>query len=309
VIARVVDRVGPDLLILGVFSLALAILTVVYGGQFSFVHASIVFPLVILVLLAIASLGSERSTLAILRDWFPLVAIVFVYENFHDLTDVIRPAVVDGALRHLDERLFSVEPTLAFQRVTRPWLTELMSLAYLTYFFYPTLILTVLYRRGEVLRFREFGLALSLAFYLGLTGYMLVPAVGPRYFFPTEFHVPLTGYWVTTPAANLWEDIRAIKRDCFPSLHTGLTAIALIYFWRYRDTFRRGRLMLWLFAPPIVLIWISTLYLRYHYAVDVAAGLALAVFCTRAAPAFLRWYYTRKSGTAPSLSTDCSGSG
>ena len=307
-------RLGPDLVFLTLFGTALLVAMAVYGGTFSAWHASIVMPLGIAGVLAASALLARKSPVAILRDWFPLVAIVFLYENAHDLTNLVRPGIVDGALRRLDEALFSVEPALALQRVTRPWLTEYMTFAYATYFAYPTVVLWLLYRATpqetpgttktrSFVQFREFGLALSLCFYLGLTGYVLVPAIGPRYAFPNEFAVPLDGYWLTGPAAEAWESLQTIKRDCFPSLHTALTAVSLLYMWRYRREWRWGRLLFGLSTPLIVSLWVSTLYLRYHYAVDVVAGLALAVLCAQVSPAFVRWYYARKLGATPVVST------
>jgi len=144
-------------------------------------------------------------------------------------------------------------------------------------------------------------LALSLGFYLGLTGYLLVPAIGPRYAMAGEFHVPLEGIWLTARAAAAWNAIESVKRDCFPSLHTALTSISLIYLFRL--AWRR------LFAiclPLIVLLWMSTIYLRYHYFVDVLGGFALAGICCTLAPAIIRWYYAdaRSPGEAAPARAD-----
>jgi membrane-associated phospholipid phosphatase len=307
---RLTYFIGPDLLFLALFLALLLALTAAYGGRrASLWHGSLVLPASVMIILcgtafvprlpamlrgsAAARRAFAEKGLATLRDWFPLVLIVLVYENFHDLTDVIHPEVVDGTLRRLDEALLGIAPARALLPITRPWLTELMSLAYLLYFVYPTLILTTFYSRGEFVRFREFGLALSLAFYLGLFGYMLVPAVGPRYTMAAELPVTLDGIWLTEPAARAWDSIESVKRDCFPSLHTALTTISLVYFWRYRRAWRGGRALFAVCAPLIVLLWASTLYLRYHYFVDVLAGWSLALFCAGAAPRLVRWYYAQ----------------
>jgi membrane-associated phospholipid phosphatase len=280
-------RLGPDLICLVAFSSLLAALMGIYGGHLTFLQSSIVLPTVILAILVVAGwLARSGRTAAVVRDWSPLILLVWVYENFHDLTDLIRPHVVDGTLRRLDEAIWSIEPTLALERITRPWLTEYMTLAYALYFAYPAIVLATLYARGEFVRFREFGLALSLGFYLGLLGYMTVPAIGPRYFMAHEFTVPLDGLWLTARAAAAWNAIESVKRDCFPSLHTALTTISLVYMVRLR--WRRLALAC---GPLIVSLWVSTVYLRYHWFVDVVAGFALAALCTTVAPAIVRWYY------------------
>jgi membrane-associated phospholipid phosphatase len=312
--ARASYYVGPDLLFLGAFIALLAILCVVYDVRWSAIHGSTWMPLVVMVALIGAAfvprlrgiVSGDRAqrrefaarAMATVRDWSPLILIIAVYDNFHDLTKVIRPQVVDGLLRHLDERLFSVEPTLLLQKITVPWLTEYMTFAYALFFVFPTIILGALYLKDRFIEFREFGLAMSLAFYLGLIGYMLVPAIGPRYAMPGEFTVPLTGYLLTAPAAAAWRSVQQFDRDCFPSLHTAMSSISLVYFWRFRARLPWGRPLLFICAPLIVSLWLSTLYLRYHYAVDVLAGWGLAALCCVVAPATIRWYYAGKFALA-----------
>jgi membrane-associated phospholipid phosphatase len=294
--------VGADLIVAGVFLMIILLLALFSPRALSFWHASVMLPLVILgVLLLVAAArtlgGPERSLRALGRraslliaDWLPLVVAVLAYENIHDLTYVIRPDTVDGALRAFDERLLGVTPALAFDRITTPWLSEVMSAAYSLYFVYPAGLLVLLYRRGELERFREVGLALGLCLYAGLIGYVLVPAVGPRYVMAAEFTRPLTGPWLTAGAARAWNLIELIDRDCFPSLHTALTLLALLYFMRLRRVLPYGRLIVAVIVPPIVLLWASTMYLRYHYGVDVIAGAALALAVHAVAPRLLSAY-------------------
>jgi hypothetical protein len=293
---------GADLIAAAVFLAVVLGLAIFSPRPLSFWHASFVLPLVLLGVLVLIALVrgwlSGRRSLAELRggvmvlvaDWLPLILCVLAYENVHDLTYVIRPDTVDAALRALDERLLGATPAAALDPYVRPWLTEVMSGAYALYFVYPALLLWLLYRRGDLTRFREVGLALGLCLYGGLIGYMLVPAVGPRYAMAAELHSQLVGPWLTAPAARAWDAIELIDRDCFPSLHTGLTMLSLVYFVRLRRVLPRGRLIVALITPPIVLLWLSTMYLRYHYAVDVLAGAALALGVAAIAPRIVLTY-------------------
>jgi membrane-associated phospholipid phosphatase len=295
---------GPDLILLAVFSVLLGAMTYIYGGHFSMLHASTLMPLgAMVVLMAVSLVGRLRAkkagstgtaeqlarvSWAVVRDWFPLILILAVYSNFHDMTRLVRPDTVDQALLDLDIAIFGVEPTVALQQYTWPWLTEYMTVAYALFFAFPTLILVRLYVSGDFLRFREFGLALSLCFYIGLVGYLTVPAIGPRY--TVTYDVPLTGYVLTDAAARTWRMIENIQTDCFPSLHTAVSSICLVYFWRLR-AWRGGKLLLWICTPLIVSLIMSTLYLRYHYTVDIFAGWALTALCVYGAPAIVARYY------------------
>jgi len=231
----------------------------------------------------------------ILRDWSPLIIMIFIYENFHELTYLINPVTVDSTLRAIDEAIFGIEPTIAFQKITFPLLTEYMTFCYALYFVYATVILTMLYSMKEFIKFKEVSIALSLCFYLGLLGYMFVPAIGPRYYITDEFTVSLVGPFLTGPAANAWNNLQKVQRDCFPSLHTALTTVPLIYFWRLRNTLKCGKLIFGISLPLIVSLWFSTVYLRYHWTIDVFAGWILAYLCCLIAPIIIKTYYKMKS--------------
>jgi membrane-associated phospholipid phosphatase len=186
--------------------------------------------------------------------------------------------------------LFGGEPTLWLQTITVPWLTELMTFAYALFFVFPLVVLVRLHVRGDVLAFREVTLAFTLCFYFGLVGYLTVPAIGPR--FVVSYDVPLAGYVLTDAAAAAWNTIEKVETDCFPSLHTAVSTISLVYLWRLR-AWSHGTLLLAVCAPWIVLLWASTLYLRYHWSVDVLAGFGLAAVCVGLAPALTRLFYGR----------------
>ena len=59
--------------------------------------------------------------------------------------------------------------------------------------------------------------------------------------------------------------------DVFPSVHVAVSAYLLLFDWRHRR--RRFR---W-FLLPCLILWFSTLYLRFHYFVDELAGVVAAL--------------------------------
>jgi len=290
---------GPDLIALAVVSALVLAAACVYDAPLRGVQGSTWMPvgaLGIFVVVAVmqhlrrrsrraarihASLG--KSVAVLVRDWAPLVLIIVVYDNFHDMTRLVRPDTVDDALARADAWLVGVPASVALEAIVTPWLTELMTFCYALFFVFPTVVLVRAYARGDVLLFREAGVAMSLAFYLGLVGYMLVPAVGPRFAFPERFSVPLEGWVITLPASAMWRSLQQVDRDCFPSLHTAMSTIALVYLWRFR-WMRGGRALFWVSAPFVAGLILSTIYLRYHHLVDVIAGFALAAGCVAAAP-------------------------
>jgi membrane-associated phospholipid phosphatase len=108
---------------------------------------------------------------------------------------------------------------------------------------------------------------------IGLAGYLLFPAVGPRKAFPDLFTQPIEGPFLT-PLNRMIVEHGSSVYDAFPSLHVLITCTLLEYDRRYCR--RRFFAML----LPAIGIFTSALYLRYHYAVDLLAGGVLFILAT-----------------------------
>lgn len=130
---------------------------------------------------------------------------------------------------------------------------------------------------------RELMASLSFALVVGYGGYVLVPAVGPAVFQENEFSVSI---WKEKPGvfreALKAVDENRIKKDCFPSMHTCISTLCLVFAFRY------SKRLFFLFLPGIVGLIFSTVYLRYHYVSDCVAGIFLAVLAAHIGPIILR---------------------
>ncbi len=285
------------------FLVALAGLRIAFGSPLTVDKLSAKAPLGAATLLAgAAALGHvrRRATASpatglagavgpVLADWLPVILCLLVYENMHDAVRLIRPDTLDAPLATADAWLFGgVQPTIWLQRWTTRGLVDLMAVAYSSYFFTPTILGMVLYAGGRRREFRELMLVLITTFYLGFLGYILVPAVGPIHWLRDAYTAPpvLQGY-VYDAAEALMNEFRSINRDCFPSLHTAVGTITLVYAWRTRHLTRPGPLLAAVYLPLTLALWFSTVYLRYHWVVDVLAGWALAATTIALAPKLL----------------------
>jgi membrane-associated phospholipid phosphatase len=191
--------------------------------------------------------------------------------------------------------MFGVDPTVWIGRFVTPVVTEILQLSYMSYFFLMLLVGIELYRRSDKGPFALMVFSMLYGFLLSYIGYMLFPAVGPR-FTLHDFHAlndELPGLWLSVPIRdfiNAGESIpkgaadamALAQRDAFPSGHTQLTLIAMYYGWVHRIPSR--------VAVTVVgtLLIISTVYLRYHYVVDVIAGTLFMVFTVWSAPRLVR---------------------
>ena len=93
--------------------------------------------------------------------------------------------------------------------------------------------------------------------------------------------MPLNTHPVARAIDRTINELEHTKLDAFPSGHTMITVTVLIVAWQ------RARKLFWYLLPVGTLLIFSTMYCRYHYLVDVIAGLILA-FAT--VPLAERWY-------------------
>ncbi len=246
----------------------------------------------ITLILAAISTRKGFAILKVIRNWIPVVIVLIAYENLGNLVRFINPHDADPLLKRLDEILFfGTNPNLWLEQWIRPWFSEVMHSCYTSYYPFLPIIGFVLYISREYYKFRNVMVSVILGFYIGYFGYLLVPAVGPRFYMADMFTIDIKGTTMLSERVNqMINMLESTRRDCFPSLHTAITVIVTAYAWKYK------RWLFWGFLPVNIGIIMATVYLRYHYVVDVIAGLGLAAFCVWAGPHVNAFWYRHVTG-------------
>jgi membrane-associated phospholipid phosphatase len=224
--------------------------------------------------------GEKRS---FFNDFSPLIFVILIYESLGDLIHYLQPDI-DAKLIQIDLFLFGVHPTVWIERWIVSWFTDIMSLAYVSYYFLPVTLVVVLYLKNRRLEFNESIFVLTFGYYASFIGYILFPAIGPRYALASFHSVPLEGTWITDFVRDTLNALEHNKRDCMPSGHTQLVLMVLYLSYRYE------RFLSYLFFPIICGLILSTVYLRYHYVIDLFAGAAFAIACLIIAPRLFGWW-------------------
>ncbi len=239
----------------------------------------------------------EGNTLRIVRDWYPVGMLTFAFSQMYYLVYPIRQRDYDELLIQIDYRMFGVNPTEWIAQFSHPVLTEFLQIIYASYFFLFLIAGYEIYRRKLFKEFNYFILLVVYGFYLSYMGYLLVPAIGPR-FTIHDFHTKseeLPGLFLTDiirESLNRGESIPPgvanpedyVKRDVFPSGHAKLTFVLLFAVWRYRLKCRR-----YMYVIGTLLI-ISTVYLWYHYVIDLIAAVLFFAFTIMTAPYIDKWW-------------------
>ncbi len=195
----------------------------------------------------------------------------FVFQLF---LPAVSPGSLDQQLLDLDMALFGVEPAMVFDHWISGWTTEWFSFFYYSYFFLlASHILPIVFFGRDHQLLAEFALGMTLVSTIGHTCYMLVPGFGP-YMDPSLFQHELPeGLWWTL--VNQIVESGGAHKDIFPSLHTAIPSFILLFSFHNRGLYpyRLTWPVVALFTANII---VATMFLRWHYLVDVIAGLILA---------------------------------
>lgn len=216
---------------------------------------------------------------AILRDWLPFYFCILFYEFLHSFLAFINPNDWHELLIQIDYFLFGAHPTVWLQKFIHPALTNYLTTVYLAYFLFLPALATMLYFKRKFFEFRALMLTAIVCLYAGYVGYILVPALPPYMTQSTLYTLTLQGT-LADKALFPFLDTTAIHRGCFPSLHTAIITIVLIFACRYEPK------LFWLMLPFGLSLFVATVYLRQHYVIDLIAGWILAGGCLYWVPRF-----------------------
>jgi membrane-associated phospholipid phosphatase len=214
---------------------------------------------------------------------------------------------VHDSLAALDRALLGVSPTQWAEQFITTARTEWMQFFYANFFWLAPSVSLILLAQGRFADFRAATLAVLTCFFLGYALYVLFPAAPPRLALAREYTKNLYGYpqFFSRLNEEAFSLLPVDSRAAFPSLHTAVSVVMLACAWRF------VRPWFWAALPLAGALWVSTIYLRHHYVVDLLAGFALAPVALAVAPKLDRWWADRQRalGIEPARGAPGSGRG
>lgn len=227
----------------------------------------------------------RRSPLKLLRFWYGIAAILIIFKQVYFIIYYLKPPDWDLVLMKLDFMIFGVNPTQWMYKFNNPYLTEFLQWIYAYY--YPMIAVfgleLYLWKRFKEFKYTIF--ILFFSFYFSYILYMIFPANGPRFHLHdfSTITTELPGVFITEYIRvflNFGESIPKgvpnpqdyVQRDAMPSLHI-ITAFLITYLSK-----KFGSKSFYFYLPYFFLMMTATVYLRYHYVVDIAGGLIVSVF-------------------------------
>jgi len=224
---------------------------------------------------AVAALMAFRSNEAF-HCWYPLPYVAACYREMAILIPPIRGKDFDAIVWGLDARLWGGDPAAWMAGHQAPALTEFVQICYSLFIPAVLVVAWLLWAQGKKTEFRYYAFLIALGFIASYAGYLAGPVRGPRFFLPRL--PPPRGLWLTELLRHTLDRLESAHYDCFPSGHTELTMLAC---WGSRMVSSR---LFYIFLGYTPCIIFATVYLRYHYTLDVLAGAALAFVLIAVAP-------------------------
>ncbi|MHB8834189.1 MAG: phosphatase PAP2 family protein [Candidatus Methylomirabilia bacterium] len=229
--------------------------------------------------------GRGGGVVDFLRHFYPVLLYAAFYRESGMLSQMFVSGHLDPVVIRWEQALFGFQPSMLFM-ARLPWL-PVSELFYASYFSYYIMIagvgLTLFLRRREA--FFHYVSVLSFVFYICYLIYIFLPVIGPRVFSRSlgGYSLPHAVQALVDPALLSFPPqvtrgpffrIMALIYDVFeapgaalPSSHVAASICTVWFSFRYRLRIRHVHLVM------VVLLCFSTIYCRYHYVIDVLAGL------------------------------------
>lgn len=227
----------------------------------------------------------EKRLLDFLRHFYPVLLYIGFFRETGELNQMFASGFLDPIFIRLDEQLFGAQPSLAFmQNLPYRQASEVFYASYFSYYLMITGGGLALYLRNRH-EFFHYLSVVSFVFYVCYFTYIFTPVTGPRVFFrvidgyelPTDVRPEVVPEFPAAVQAGPMFRLMAWIYDnfeasgaAFPSSHVAVAITTLCFSFRYLRRIRFAHLVM------VVLLCLSTVYCRYHYVVDVAAGIATA---------------------------------
>jgi membrane-associated phospholipid phosphatase len=214
--------------------------------------------------------ASSPKLIRFLRDWYPVPMFGLMFKEVEFLAAQIGDWSLTGRIQALERQIFGAWPA-EYLSDALAWvpLSEFLHLSYISYLLFMPVVGGIWYATGRREAFDELILLFTATMAISYTIFILWPVDSPYYLLdpPGE---PLAGH-LFYELVHFVSDRGGARGGAFPSAHTSVACLVWLVAWT------RDRRLAYFLTPLAAGILVATIYGRFHYVVDVVAGIALAV--------------------------------
>ncbi len=221
-----------------------------------------------------------------------IVSILLSYFQLRWILPAVTSRAVDAQIFAFDMRVFGVEPSVAWDKFVAPATTEWFAFFYFGYFAIMAAHIVPFVTLSKDSRLlRHFGIGLVAQFCITHVLYLVVPGYGPYH--ELHFQHELQGGVFWRLVQESVHSAGALK-DIFPSLHTGAPTFIAIFSFVHRKhaPFKYTWPVIAFCALQIIG---ATMFLRWHYLIDIIAGFSLAAVNVYVGGKVVRWEEGRRA--------------
>jgi len=294
------NNLSPTDFIIILFYIFLNVMMIIFNSIIEYWYVIILLNLILFSFIFFVSHKDKETHSAIWKNihyWFVVPLVFFTFKEVNLIIRAIHSVDYDSFLISIDRFIFGMSPTVFLFQFANPILTEILQIAYASFFFLPIILGLEMQLKGKIDNFKFVIFSIIYGFLLSYIGYLFLPAVGPRFtlhnFEMTNLELP--GLWLTNflrevvnsgesiPAGTL-NPMEVVQRDVFPSGHTQMTLIVMFLSIKLRSSFKIGILIIG------TLLIFATVYLRYHYFIDLIGGTIFMIFTMLTAKHLYNWW-------------------
>lgn len=222
---------------------------------------------------AVYSLRFLRRKLAsvpeFFRNWYPIIAFPFLYKEVEVFAAAFGNWGLTEPIRELETALFAGQPSIYLSELL-PYVV-LSEFAHFCYFSHVLILPSIggyWYHTRRATAFRELVFLVSVTLAASYLFFILFPVDSPFYLSKPPGK-PLAGHFFYE-LVHFVSDRGGARGGAFPSTHMSIMTVIWLVAWH-----QQRKIAYWLTPVAVGLIF-ATVYGRFHYVLDVIAGLALA---------------------------------
>lgn len=240
--------------------------------------------------------------------FYPVLLYTAFYRETGALNQMFYAGYLDPVFIRAEHAIFGCQPSLELmERVPFLPVSEILYAAYFSYYLMIIGVGIALFLRQRQ-QFYHYISTVSFVFYICYLIYIFLPVIGPRIFYreladtnwvlPPDVSPPVLPAFPEAIQGGPFFQIMAFiykhfetPGAAFPSSHVAIAAVTVYFSFLYLRRIRYAHLVV------AMLLSLATVYCRYHYAIDVTAGLLTAgIFIPLG-----NWFYYRGFGKETGL--------
>ena len=255
-----------------------------------------------------ARYGTVRL-LDFLRHFYPVLLYTAFFIETGSLNRMFFRDYLDPLVAQWEQDVFGCQPSVLFmEKLPSLVISELFYISYFSYYIMISGVGIALFLRSRQ-QFFHYVSVVSFLFYACYFIYIFLPVIGSRAFFrqvdgyalpPATQQLAITdAYPEAVQAGVFFQIMKWVYRvfeapgAAFPSSHVAVALCTVFFSFRY---LRRIR---YLHLAVAIMLCLSTIYCRYHYVVDVLAGLVTAAILIPTGNWLYFKFQTRDTGQLP----------